>query len=178
MVHAEKNKTLIKSFFPPDVSFITLRLIQQALILLNVKLCGITHKQIHIHWCLSLTQGSGGHRSPSEGLSGSVRQSVRPSPSWRLAPSLSAFNCLFNGFSSSTVALLWELYCSLASAFRVTLRISEIAAGHQHPQPASSCSSSLLVPALIGTYSSGWRVNCAFIGSYRTGRCSFDPCLL
>lgn len=92
-------------------------LIQQAPILLNVKLCGITHKQIHIHWCLSLTQEGGGHRSPSEGLSGSARQSVRPSPCWRLAPSLSAFNCLFNGLSSSTVALLWELDCSLASAF-------------------------------------------------------------
>lgn len=91
----------------------------QAPILLNVKLCGI-HTQTDTHWLVFKSNqegGGGGHRSPSEGLSGSARQSVRLSPCWRLAPSLSAFNCLFNGLSSSTVAPLWKLDCSRVSLF-------------------------------------------------------------
>lgn len=110
--------TVIKLFFSPDVSFITPRAHSASSESTDSKLCGIhTQTPIHIYWCLSLTQETEATISRLEDLPGSVRQSVRLSPCWWLAPSLSAFNCLFNGLSSSTLALLWELDCSLASAF-------------------------------------------------------------
>lgn len=112
----------------------------------NPKLCGI-HTQTDTHWLVFKPDQEGeGHRSPSEGLSGSARQSVRLSPCWRLAPSLSAFNCLFNGLSSSTVALLWELDCSRVSVF-----LPDTAHQRDRSRASTPTTSNLLFVVITGT---------------------------